>query len=72
VRLYESLGQRARTAVRANFEVTQVTETDLLERPLPDGERRESYDGPVELAFRSFQIRTLRFGRRQAGKAVAR
>ena len=44
VRLYEAHGGRARGTVRAAFPVGGVTETDLLERPLPapvalDGDR---------------------------------
>jgi alpha-mannosidase len=35
VRLYEAHGGRARARLRAAFPVAAVTQTDLLERPLP-------------------------------------
>jgi alpha-mannosidase len=41
-----------------------VTEVDLLERPLADGAADLlDADGTVRLAFRPFQIRTLRLRR---------
>ena len=53
VRLYESLGGRARTSLRTSFPVHRVVETDLLERPLADTS--------VDLELRPFQVLTLRF-----------
>ncbi|MEZ0069611.1 alpha-mannosidase [Streptacidiphilus sp. MAP12-20] len=64
VRLYESLGGRAATALRPGFATSTVTETDLLERPLPDAPpHRLDADGPLRLRLRPFQILTLRFAR---------
>jgi alpha-mannosidase len=63
VRLYESLGQRSTGPLTANFPVTGVHATDLLERPIeapgvaPDGA------GGATLALRPFQLVTLRFVR---------
>ena len=59
VRLYESLGGRARATVTAAAEVGSVEATDLLERPLPEG---AASDGPsIDLELRPFQLVTLRF-----------
>ncbi len=57
VRLYEAFGTRASTRITPTFEHVSVTETDLLETPLPapvalDGDR---------LHVRPFQIVTLRY-----------
>ncbi|MER5932510.1 glycoside hydrolase family 38 C-terminal domain-containing protein [Streptomyces sp. NPDC002054] len=54
VRLYESLGGRARAVLTPSFPVTTATESDLLERPLTPT--------PLELTLRPFQILTLRLG----------
>ena len=59
VRLYEALGSRASARITPTFDHASVTETDLLERPLPapvalEGDR---------LRLRPFQIVTLRFRR---------
>jgi alpha-mannosidase len=54
VRLYEAWGGRARTRVHVSAPVAGLVETDLLERPT--GEVRAD-----DVAFRPFQIRTLRF-----------
>jgi alpha-mannosidase len=53
VRLYESLGGRARASLHTSFPVRRVQETDLLERPLADS--------AVQLELRPFQVLTLRF-----------
>ena len=62
VRLYESLGGRAEVAMVAGFELADVTETDLLERPVEPlataGSSAE--DRSVGLRLRPFQIVTLR------------
>ncbi|SEN94120.1 alpha-mannosidase [Actinacidiphila rubida] len=61
VRLYESLGRRARAAVRTGFPVASTTVVDLLERPLPDdGAPVEASDDGLRIALRPFQILTLR------------
>ena len=61
VRLYESLGGRARATVTADAEVGSVDATDLLERPLPDG--AASKGRSIDLDLRPFQLVTLRFRR---------
>ncbi|MFC7549299.1 alpha-mannosidase [Plantactinospora sp. GCM10030261] len=63
VRLYESLGGRARTRLTASFEVAEVSVRDLLERP--DDEVAAlapiSVDGAsVDLSLAPFQVVTLR------------
>jgi alpha-mannosidase len=60
VRLYESLGGRAKAVVTPSFAATAVRETDLLERTLAD---RELTDGAVTVELRPFQVLTLRFTR---------
>jgi alpha-mannosidase len=68
VRLYEALGSRARARLRLGFAAGSVVVTDLLERPIEDGEgaRIAVEDGGVGLSLRPFQILTLRFARRKA------
>ncbi len=56
VRLYESLGGRARATLSASFEVAGVVFTDLLERALPE-------TAELTMEFRPFQIRTVRLRR---------
>jgi len=63
VRLYEPLGGRAGTRLRAGFPVARAYATDLLERPLPDGSLAVEADGSVPLALRPFQIVTVRLAR---------
>jgi len=64
VRLYESRGGRAAARLTADFPVLTATPTDLLERPLPDGEPLPVAGGStVELSFRPFEIRTIRLTR---------
>jgi len=63
VRLYESLGGRARATVRASFDVADASVRDLLERE--DSEISalaplERADRDVRLALQPFQIVTLR------------
>lgn len=60
VRLYESLGGRATTLLRAGFPLTTATMTDLLERPLPDGPALPVTADGVPLVLRPFQIVTVR------------
>ncbi|WP_103503517.1 glycoside hydrolase family 38 C-terminal domain-containing protein, partial [Streptomyces sp. SM14] len=63
VRLYESSGGRSAGTLTAGFPVGAVTATDLLERPLDDGDGLVVADGAVELALRPFEILTLRLAR---------
>ena len=62
-RFHEAHEGRARTTLTAGFEVAAVTETDLLERPVPEEaiERREGDRAGVRLC--PFQLVTLRFRR---------
>ncbi|GAA4897902.1 alpha-mannosidase [Stackebrandtia albiflava] len=62
VRLYEAAGGRAETAVRLGVPVASAHVTDLLERPVEDGEL-EVTDDAVTLRLRPFQITTVRFRR---------
>ena len=65
VRLYEAHGSRARARVIRHFEATDVTETDLLERPLATPRVPFAAAGSVlTLELRPFQLVTLRFTRR--------
>jgi alpha-mannosidase len=59
IRLYESLGGRARATVTVDAEVGSVDATDLLERPFPDG--AASRGRSIDLELRPFQLVTLRF-----------
>ncbi|MBG6058586.1 alpha-mannosidase [Cryobacterium sp. MP_M5] len=64
VRLYEAHGGRTTARVIPRFETTEVTETDLLERPLADARAVFSADGgALVLELRPFQLVTLRFAR---------
>ncbi|MDF3144331.1 glycoside hydrolase family 38 C-terminal domain-containing protein, partial [Streptomyces sp. T21Q-yed] len=61
VRLHEAHGGRVRATLAADFEVADVTATDLLERPLPEA---LSCDGArVALRLRPFELVTLRLRR---------
>jgi alpha-mannosidase len=65
VRLYEAHGSRVRARVIRHFEATDVTETDLLERPLAAARVPFAADGSaLTLELRPFQLVTLRFTRR--------
>ena len=63
VRLYESLGGRARTTLRASFPIASAEVTDLLERPSADAPVEVAPDGGVPLTLRPFQVLTLRLRR---------
>ncbi|MFF1830173.1 alpha-mannosidase [Paenarthrobacter sp. NPDC058040] len=62
VRLYESLGQRSKGTVLANFESVGAVATDLLERPV-EARGVECSPSAAELTLRPFQLVTLRFSR---------
>jgi alpha-mannosidase len=61
VRLYESLGGRAASAVTTSFPVSHASLTDLLERPVEDVKVADGRR--VELSLRPFQVVTLRLSR---------
>ena len=67
VRCYEALGGRANDVrVDFGFDASSVVRTDLLERPLPDGEPGAAAwqgDEEVLLTLRPFEIVTLRVAR---------
>jgi alpha-mannosidase len=62
VRVYESLGGRARGSLRIDLPVTSVTTATLLEEPLDDGVL-DLVDGVVPLELGAFEVRTLRLVR---------
>jgi alpha-mannosidase len=64
VRLYESRGGRAHAQVSLSCSSSEVTRTDLLERPM---EQPQAVGGSVDLRLRPFEIVTLRFTRGGAG-----
>ena len=59
VRLYESRGGRAHTVLTLDGMARAITCTDLLERTLPD--EPAGAGASIELPFRAFQLRTVRF-----------
>ncbi|MCU1575213.1 MAG: alpha-mannosidase [Micrococcaceae bacterium] len=63
VRLYESLGERSTAVLHANFPVTGIWLTDLLEAPTAGGPEQLPGADAVELTLRPFQLVTVRFGR---------
>jgi alpha-mannosidase len=63
VRFHEAHGGRVRAVLTAGFEVADVTVTDLLERPLPDGATVEHDGGHVAVRLRPFELVTLRLRR---------
>jgi alpha-mannosidase len=63
VRLYESLGERSTAVVRANFPVTGIWLTDLLEARTAGGPEQLPGADAVELTLRPFQLVTVRFRR---------
>ncbi|MFF4244872.1 alpha-mannosidase [Streptomyces sp. NPDC001822] len=60
VRLYESLGGRTATVLKAGFPCTTAMLTDLLERPLADGPSLSAAADGIPLVLRPFQIVTVR------------
>ena len=67
VRLYEAHGSRARARVIRQFEATDVSQTDLLERPLAEPlavlTPVAADPAALTLELRPFQLVTLRFAR---------
>ncbi|MFB9464710.1 alpha-mannosidase [Streptomyces cinereospinus] len=63
VRCHEAHGGRARATLTAGFEVTGVTVTDLLERPLPQAPAPAVDGARVTLSLRPFELTTLRLRR---------
>lgn len=61
VRVYESLGQRARGHLQVNAEVTSARTASLLEAPLDQQADLELTDGSLPMALGPFEVRTLRF-----------
>ncbi|MGH3501635.1 MAG: alpha-mannosidase [Nocardioidaceae bacterium] len=62
VRLYEAHGNRSRARVRTTFRWTEVSTTDLLERPLHSETVRAVTPGSdIALVLRPFEVLTLRF-----------
>ncbi|MFW6132553.1 MAG: alpha-mannosidase [Planctomycetota bacterium] len=58
VRLYESMHAAARCTLTTSMPVREVRWTDMLESGVAPG---EPTDGRIELSFRPFEIKTLRF-----------
>ncbi|KQP53736.1 glycoside hydrolase family 38 C-terminal domain-containing protein [Agreia sp. Leaf283] len=64
VRLYESLGQTSVARVSASFDVSELREVDLLERPMEQlGLQRDPVLSGDVVTLRAFEIATLRFVR---------
>lgn len=69
VRLYEARGARASGTVTVGCEVSDVVETDLLERTTARPDALAGRHGSsVELTLRPFQLVTLRFSRSGASR----
>jgi alpha-mannosidase len=60
VRLYESVGGRARAVLRAGFGVGRAQVVDLLERPIGQELAVEADGASVLVGFRPFQVLTVR------------
>ena len=63
VRLYEALGERSTGLLRANFPVSEVSVTDLLEDRVDPPAGVVLGADSAELTLRPFQLVTLRFKR---------
>ena len=61
VRLYEAQGGRAQARIAISGPAGRAWRTDLLERPVNDGDWAAGE--PIDLAFRPFEIVTLRVNR---------
>jgi alpha-mannosidase len=57
LRIYESLGGKARGVIKTSLEVKKVWKTNVLE---DDGERLEIRDGEVGIELRAFEVATFR------------
>lgn len=64
LRLYESLGGHTGAVLTAGFPARAAVLTDLLERPeAADAQLPRREDGRWELAFRPFEVKTVRLSR---------
>ncbi|MEV5311075.1 glycoside hydrolase family 38 C-terminal domain-containing protein [Streptomyces sp. NPDC052610] len=63
VRCHEAHGGRARATLTAGFPFTEVTVTDLLERPLPDTPAPTAEGERIAVRLRPFELMTLRLRR---------
>ncbi|MFH9089728.1 alpha-mannosidase [Streptomyces sp. NPDC017673] len=63
VRFHEAHGSRVRATLTAGFEVSGLTVTDLLERPLADAANPERDGGRITVRLRPFELVTLRLRR---------
>lgn len=61
VRVYESLGRRARGSLKINAKIAAASTVSLLEDALPE-DGPEVADAEVRLALGAFEVRTVRFG----------
>ncbi|PRA10830.1 alpha-mannosidase [Arthrobacter sp. MYb211] len=61
VRVYESLGRRARGSLKINAKIAAASTVSLLEDALPEN-GTEVADAEVRLALGAFEVRTVRFG----------
>ncbi|NHF62334.1 alpha-mannosidase [Microcella pacifica] len=66
VRLYESRGARALATLTTTFDWSKVSETDLLERDIPDTRVIDREPDSVRLDLPAFTVCTLRFARPSA------
>lgn len=57
LRIYESLGGKARGTIKTSLEVKRVWKTNLLE---DDGDELEIRDGEVKIELRAFEVATFR------------
>ena len=57
MRIYESLGGRAKGIIKTTLGVKKVWKTNLLE---DDGEVMEIKDGEVRIELRAFEVATFR------------
>jgi alpha-mannosidase len=66
VRLYEASGSRSTGTVSFGFTVSEIVETDLLERTVAPVAVQSTTDAGGQLVLRAFQIITLRVARSAA------
>ena len=65
VRIYESRGRRSTSTIAADFDVEEVSEVDLLERPVAESAVAHRSPRSVTVTLRPFKLATLRFMRPQ-------